>query len=470
MLKKYNYNNKKNMNISVLFSVFSSFFALLTASVVGFFLPRFTSVETYALYRTFGICYGFLGFFHLGFVDGVYLKYGGVDYEDLPARRFRMYFRFIICFISIMQFALCLGCFCFLGKNALKSPFFLSSICLIPCVINAYFGYIEQSTKRFLIDGFAQMMQNIITIVGFSILIFLKNDNYIYFVMIMFVAYLIMLLYHIINNKEIIVGEADRIIPNFNDIKDTTGRGFFIMLSQFISIFIFSFDSLIVRTFLITKEFAMYTFAVSVVTFMFQLTAVISKLIFPFLKRMKKDDYPDFYLKMKIYVIFFASAIAGFSFIFGMFVPLIIPEYTSSISILKILGASVIFKSAQELVCGNYFKVLDYERLYARINVLAFIFSVVFDVVAFALFRSSISVACASVLTFMIWLFISDLMLRKKMKIKHSFDFFVIVLVMLLYYICMIPNSIIGIIIYYLSVSILFFAVEKKYPMHKNAR
>ena len=43
----------------------------------GFFLPKYLSVESYADYKIFILYISYVGILHLGYVDGVYIKYGG---------------------------------------------------------------------------------------------------------------------------------------------------------------------------------------------------------------------------------------------------------------------------------------------------------------------------------------------------------------------------------------------------------
>lgn len=451
--------------LSIIFSVITCLLSLLTASLVGFFLPRFTSVDTYAQFRVFSLYYGYLGFFHFGFIDGVCLKYGGIDFLNLPKKRFRMYSRFLFIFQFFIQSMFGLVIIVCFGKNAYKSPIFLAFMCLVLCAFNDYFAFIDQFTKRFFIDGIARVIHDSITILGFVFLVIVRDENYIHYIFVAVFSYLISLLFQIIFNKDLLFGTSDKLFLNLKDLKDTIFRGFFVMISQFMSIFVVSFDSLIVNLFMDNIDFAMYTFAISIVTFMFQLTAVISKLIFPYLKRLKEDKYPEFYENMKMYMILFSAFVMGMSFIFVIIVPIIIPNYTNSLEIIKILGVSVMFKGVQELVCGNFFKVLDIEKNYAKVNSFALIFSIISDIVAFLLFRNTLSIAIASAFTFLIWLFLSDIALRKKMNIVKSVSYYIIILIAAIYIICMILNSIVGAFIYFFVVFIFAFIIWRKYPL-----
>ena len=153
---------------------------------------------------------------------------------------------------------------------------------------------------------------------------------------------------------------------------------------------------------------------------------------------------------------------------FVIMIPLIIPNYTESSGIIAILGVSVIFKGVQEMVCGNFFKVLNIEKDYARVNIFALVLSVVSDIAAFAVFHSPVSVAVASVVTFVMWLLVSDTILRKKMNISKSWGYPLMITIALLYYFCISIDPLVGFVLYYLVVAVIAAVVLKKYPLLKK--
>ena len=62
-------------------------FAVLLANIINvifslatnFLLPKYLSVESYAAIKEFQLYVSYVGLFHFGFVDGIYLKSGGKD-------------------------------------------------------------------------------------------------------------------------------------------------------------------------------------------------------------------------------------------------------------------------------------------------------------------------------------------------------------------------------------------------------
>ena len=71
---------------------------MLITAFYTLFLPRFTNLYNYSLWQLFIFYYGYLGFFHLGWNDGIYIKYGGYKYSELNQLSLFLQFWLLIIF------------------------------------------------------------------------------------------------------------------------------------------------------------------------------------------------------------------------------------------------------------------------------------------------------------------------------------------------------------------------------------
>lgn len=74
----------KNILRNMSYSVASNGFSLLISVLIIFILPKFVSSEVYGEWQLFLFFCSYLGFFHFGWEDGIYLRYAGYDYSRLP--------------------------------------------------------------------------------------------------------------------------------------------------------------------------------------------------------------------------------------------------------------------------------------------------------------------------------------------------------------------------------------------------
>ena len=76
--------------------------------VTALLIPRFLGIEQYGYLNIFIFYVSYTGFMHFGFIDGIYIKYGNYDYNDLPREKFRSYFRFMLIMQLTIAVALCI--------------------------------------------------------------------------------------------------------------------------------------------------------------------------------------------------------------------------------------------------------------------------------------------------------------------------------------------------------------------------
>lgn len=70
---------KRGMLSVLIANIINLCFSLLSS----FMLPKWLSVDTYALVKTFQLYASYAGLLHFGYVDGIYLKYGGKDIDTV---------------------------------------------------------------------------------------------------------------------------------------------------------------------------------------------------------------------------------------------------------------------------------------------------------------------------------------------------------------------------------------------------
>ena len=100
----------KNFSLSALANGINLMLSILSA----FILPKILGIREYAYWQLYVFYTSYIGFFHFGWADGIYLKQGGKKYQELDqadmASQLRLYilFEFIVMifviFISLLMF------------------------------------------------------------------------------------------------------------------------------------------------------------------------------------------------------------------------------------------------------------------------------------------------------------------------------------------------------------------------------
>ncbi len=88
--------------INVIYTFFANGFSLFISMIVMLLLPRFLNISGYGYWQLYVLYTGYLGLFHLGLCDGVYLKFGGKQYSDLDKNKYSQQFKLLSIYILVL--------------------------------------------------------------------------------------------------------------------------------------------------------------------------------------------------------------------------------------------------------------------------------------------------------------------------------------------------------------------------------
>lgn len=116
--------------------------------ITNFVLPKELSVENYAMIKTFQLYISYAGLFHFGFVDGMYLKYGGKSVNSIQKKDLNTNLS------TLRSFQIVVTCICAVVSIYLENPLFICfSLAIMPINLGNYFKQLYQATGEFSLYG-----------------------------------------------------------------------------------------------------------------------------------------------------------------------------------------------------------------------------------------------------------------------------------------------------------------------------
>lgn len=447
------------MKKNVFMVVSSNILTLMVSLFMGFIVPKCLSVDNYAYFRIYQLYVGYAGLFHLGLVNGIYLKYGHLDYEQLEIGEMKYY----SCAMYVLQIIVTLGLFLLLvslmpdDQNVAIAYAF--TIINIPITnIKWFYSSINQFTRRFTIDGIVTYIQNLLLCIMVIILIVFKAYNYKFLLIFITGVNIFAMVTVMAQNKELVgvahKGETQKNCSAFALIKE----GFFFMLSEFVAIIILGIDSIFVQNLFSLNEFAMYSFAVSIISVMYSLISAVSNLIYPYLVRADDGKYAFYYTLMSDVFTVLALLVMVAFYVAKFVVRIWLLKYNDSLLIAAILFGTIVFRILIMLVGGNYFKVLKLTKQYAINNAISIVLAFVLNLIAYVWFKDYTYIAYASLLSFIIWYIITDFGFIKELHIPVKeciLRYVAITLCLVIFYILFYVQDIFAAIIYFVTTLII---------------
>lgn len=443
----------------------SNLIRFLANVVMTLLVPAILGTENYGFYKTFTLYLTYFGIFNLGFIDGIYLKFGGVDYESLDKSKFRMYTRFLF----ILELIVTILIFIF-AVSALDGGeaivFVFLALNMIAVQFTTYFQQISQITSRFSKQAIYDIIYSVVTLIIVGIIFFTGSSSYALFLSLIVGGNYLLLIWYIANYISLIKGENVKIKNSFSEIIKLMQIGIPLMISNLASQFILNMDRQIVSIFYSESEYGIYAFAYQILNVINIFISAISLVLYPLLKKQGEENLKKSYSDSNSFIL-----ILVYVCLTGVF-PLVLiiqnlsflSDYMASIPIVKIVFPVVAFTACISVIKHNYYKSLDKNNVYFIKSLVMLVISIVSNLVAYFCFKSMKAISVASIISMIIWYLDTELYMVKKYKVKFVKNLIYLLLMLGVYYLCMylIPNLWIGMCIYGLIVLIVSFVLYKE--------
>ena len=198
---------------------------LLISLINGFVLPKYLAVDTYAYIKMFQLYIQYIGFFHLGFIDGVYLELGGKDINNLSKKDVSSQILFFFIFQSLVTVLIII-----VGIIINDNIFIFFALNIIPLNLATLYKYIYQATGEFKIYSRILNLTSFLTLfVNLILLLVFKIQDYTLYLMFTTIVNIIIVFIIHKGIKNIFSGDTDlkfKLKEQLNYIYN----GFFLMI------------------------------------------------------------------------------------------------------------------------------------------------------------------------------------------------------------------------------------------------
>ena len=443
-----------NLIKSIIKIFFSNFFQLLVSLIIGFMIPVILDLNEYAELKTYTLYLTYIGLFHFGFLDGLYLKYGGNKLNKIDMAELKGEHDFLIISQIIITIFLL-----FIGLLFKSTIIVILALSILPVMIQTFYRLLYQATGEFSKYSKIMFKYSFVYLFLNIVLVFIfKINNFKYYCFITIIAYLISVL-----NEEISFlkkfKEYKRII-DLNKIATNISKGFIILIANLAVVGVFGIDKWFVKLLFQTEDFAYYSFAVSMFNLINNLINAISITFYNYLFENSNKEKIN---KLKNILFMIGSYASAGYFLLAYVVNNYVDKYIKSLSIISVsfsIFPYVIFINALII---NVYKVKKKERKYFKIVLGMFLVSVLYNIFAVILFDDMYAIAFATLLTFITWtIFSSNDLKEEYLNLDLKSCFYVFITTVLFLITAHLNNYILGGVIYLFVLTAMSIILYKK--------
>ena len=361
-------------NIS--YTVLSNGLSLLISAIIITIVPKFISVENYGYLQLYIFYASYVGFMHFGWNDGIYLRYGGADFEKLDKNLFFSQF------YSLVIFQLMLGLTLYFIAtryiNDAEKLFIIRMTLLAMAVENSQVMllYIMQITSKIkeyaqtiIVTKVTYLMQVILLIIGFHIKDYqpiIISDLLSRVVGILFISY---------NARSIVFRKPSFFSFDFSEIFQNLTVGIKLMSANIFGMLIIGVIRFSIEKVWGIAVFGQVSLALSLSNIAMVFINAISIVLYPTLCRYGHDRLKKEFLWLDEAVNIILSCALCLYYPILFFLKNWLLEYTLSLHYIGVLFPIILFECKNALLFSTYMKSLRLESTILKVNLTALLAS-----------------------------------------------------------------------------------------------
>lgn len=367
----------------------------LVTFITVFFIPMLLSLEQYGYYKLFSLYTSYIGVSHLGFCDGIFLKYGGSNLEyaekDKLAGEQKTFFLYEFLLTATVT---SIGVW---KQDVILCLFGLS---FLPVTMITFYTYLYQSAGIFRKYAKIYNLNSILLLAGNIFFVFiLKAEKGIYYagltVAVNYTVFLFAFLdfqknYHVKNGKISVC-----------ILRDHMKAGILLMLGNMSYILFSGIDKWFVKFLLKMECFAYYSFAVQLLSVINMFVNPIGLTFYNYMSRFRKENF-EYTMKTRMLSILFFML--TFVFVIKFIVVNFMEKYVDAVSVIEILFLAQVFLLLNTTVYVNLFKVYQMQKEYFFNVIIVIVVSIFLNTLFYiGMGKSMQSFAFATLCSMILW-------------------------------------------------------------------
>lgn len=393
--------NVSKLKKGILSVLIANIINLCIKVATSFILPKYLSVDSYAALKTYHLYVAYAGVLSFGYIDGMFLKYGGIDFDQLDKKDLnRNLSSFRIFQLIVVALLFVIGCY---FRDIILMAFLATTF---PTNMAGYFKSLYQSIGEF--QRYSRIMNattGITFLINLLLLFVVRTDDFrlylLLYVLLNLVIWLFLELYLRKSCKFQFSYTVFSVQETIANIKD----GILLMLGNFSNIILTSMDRWFIKFLMSTTAFAQYSFACSMENFVNLSVTPLTVTLYNYFCKVRDVQKIQ---KVRNIVLLFGSVLIACAFPGKFVLEIYLDKYLEASDVMFYLFAAQLFYLLIKSVYVNLYKAYHKQTRYFIRLVTVIVAGFVFNIGCYTVFSCKESFAVGTLLTSILWLFLSN--------------------------------------------------------------
>ncbi|MFR4286061.1 MAG: lipopolysaccharide biosynthesis protein [Enterococcus italicus] len=349
----------------------SNLVSLIVSTLVILLVPKLIGVKEYGYWQLYLFYTSYVGFMHFGWIDGIYLRYGGDMYEDLDKKVFYSQFiQLVIIQIVLAFLILIFSLFTVTDRNK-EFIIIVVSLAMILLNLRTFFLFIMQATNR--IKEYAQviMLDRIIYIILILLFLGIGFRNFKILIIADIFGKILTLFLSMYYCKEISYRKINDYFMTINETICNINVGIKLMFANIASTLLIGVIRLAIETNWNVATFGKISLTLSISSMMMTFINAVGVIMFPLLRRTEKSKLDDIYSSIRDSLMAFLLLSLLIYYPLKAVMVIWLPNYAESLVFMAFVFPMFVYEGKMALLINTYLKTLRYENAMMKINLIS---------------------------------------------------------------------------------------------------
>lgn len=362
---------------NLVYSISANLLSLLVSIILVLILPNLLGETAYGYLQLYLFYTTYVGFFHLGWIDGIYLRIGGKEYGQLEGQLYATQFIVLMIFELIVGVMIVVFANVFVPNVNRLHVIVLTCICMVIYIAKNYTTYILQATNRIKPYAIVTLIEKIIFAVIIIAAWVFRLGNYELIAIGDILGKLISTMVSLKYCKEILFCRLGNWKRTFQEIWINLSVGCKLLLANVAALLVNGIVRFAIERFWSIEVFGKVSLSMSLSNMLMVFISAISVVVFPMLKRMDEDKLGETYELIRNFLMIILLAALVFYYPAKHILTLFLPTYAESLKYMALMFPVCIFDSKISLLVNTYLKALRKEKTILIINISVVIVSMI---------------------------------------------------------------------------------------------
>lgn len=403
-------------------ALFANIISVFVSAITILIIPKFFGLTEFSYWQLYIFYVSYVGFMHLGWADGVYLRFGGKYYKELDKRLLSSQFWLLTASQLIISIIFCLFAMYFVYDADKALILVLTGLSCLLVNTRTFLQFILLSTNRILTYSTNLILEKVLYVILIVVVILAGLMNYEYLLAADIFAKLVMLLVLCYICRDIVFEKMSNIGVAVKEAVANISVGIKLMIANIAGMLIIGVSRFSIERIWGVEKFGKVSLVLTVAYLVMVFISAMSIVIFPILKRTDESNLPKIYAVLRTVLMVVVLGALVLFYPVHYVLSLWLPDFADSLIYMALLFPLCIYEAKMTMLIATYLKALRKEKLILIINCLAVALSVVGAIIAALWLRNLTLTILMIVLVLALRAIIAEVLLAKIIPIKFKKD------------------------------------------------